>query len=118
MKTATLPAVRVSPEVRELIESVLHEGESLSMFIEETVKKQAQWRKEDEAFYARAAKASQALRDGGKFYTAEESIARLRSQVERARAKQNLALPLPTNTRQAKTTKAAARSPRTRQVEA
>lgn len=85
MKTSTLPAVRVTPEVRALIESVLKDGESLSTFIEETVKRQAHWRKEDEAFYARAAKASQNLRDGGKFYTAEESIARLRAQVQRAR---------------------------------
>ncbi len=96
MKTATLPAVRVSPELRELVESVLKDGESLSMFIEDTVKKHAAWRKEDEAFYARAAQASQNLRDGGKFYTAEESIARLRAQVKRAREKQALNVQAPT----------------------
>ena len=114
MKTATLPAVRVAPQVRELIESVLHEGESLSTFIEETVKKHAQWRKEDEAFYARAAKASQNLRDGGKFFTAEESISRLRAQVQRARDRQTTGLS-PTNSKPAK---AAARTRRARAVEA
>ena len=114
MKTATLPAVRVAPEVRELVESVLKEGESLSTFIEETMKKQAQWRKEDEAFYARAAKASQALHEGGKFYTAEESIARLRAQVQRARDKQTTGVP-PTNS---KPTRPDARTRRTRRVEA
>ena len=91
MKTATLPAVRVAPQVRELIESVLHEGESLSTFIEDAARTHAQWRKEDEAFHTRAAKAAQNLRDGGKFYTAEESIARLRALVQRARDKQALA---------------------------
>ena len=114
MKTATLPAVRVTPEVRQLVESVLKEGESLSTFIEETVKKHAQWRKEDEAFYARAAKASQALREGGKFYTAEESIARLRAQVQRARDSQTMGVP-PTKPKLAK---AATRTRRSRQVEA
>ena len=114
MKTATLPAVRVAPEVRELVESVLKEGESLSTFIEETMKKQAQWRKEDEAFYARAAKASQALHEGGKFYTAEESIARLRAQVQRARDRQTVGV-APTNAGPAK---GAARTRRARRVEA
>lgn len=88
MRTATLPAVRVSPDTRSLIESVLKEGETLSTFIEETVKKHAAWRKEDEFFHARAALASKRLAEGGKFFTAEESIARLRAQVRRAREKQ------------------------------
>jgi hypothetical protein len=88
MRTATLPAVRVSPDTRSLIESVLREGETLSTFIEETVKKHAAWRKEDEAFHARAALASKRLAEGGKFFTPEESIARLRAQVRRAREKQ------------------------------
>jgi hypothetical protein len=88
MRTATLPAVRVSPDTRALIESVLKEGESLSTFIEETVKKHAAWRKEDEAFHARAALASKRLAEGGKFFTPAESIARLQAQVQRAREKQ------------------------------
>ncbi len=87
MRTATLPAVRVTPDTRALIESVLKEGESLSTFIEETVRKHAAWRKEDEAFHARAALASKRLAEGGNFFTAEESIARLRAQVQRARDK-------------------------------
>ena len=89
MKTATLPAVRVAPEVRELVESVLKEGESLSMFIEEAVKKQAQWRKEDEAFYAEAARRSALLKAGKmKTITAEESIRRLRTRIEKKKAMQ------------------------------
>jgi hypothetical protein len=93
MRTATLPAVRVSPDTRSLIESVLREGETLSTFIEETVKKHAAWRKEDEAFHARAALASKRLAEGGKFLTPEESITRLRAQVQRAREKQALKQP-------------------------
>ena len=64
MKTATLPAVRVSPETRTLIESVLKEGESLSTFIEDSAKRQASWRKEDEAFYARALHSSELVKAG------------------------------------------------------
>ncbi len=89
MKTATLPAVRVAPQVHELVESVLKKGESLSTFIEETVKRHAQWRKEDEAFYAEAARRSALLKAGKmKVITAEESIRRLRAQIEKKKALQ------------------------------
>jgi hypothetical protein len=81
MRTATLPAVRTTPETRQLIESVLREGETLSTFIEETVQKHAQWRKEDEAFYARAIAASKRVDAGGPTISAEESIARLRAML-------------------------------------
>lgn len=64
MKTSTLPAVRVSPETRALIESVLKDGESLSIFIEDSAKRQASWRKEEEAFYARALRSSELVKTG------------------------------------------------------
>ena len=87
MKTATLPAVRVAPQVRELIESVLHEGESLSAFIEETVKKQAQWRKEDQSFYAEAMRRSKLLKDGKmKTFSHEEVMKGLREKLARHNA--------------------------------
>ena len=89
MKTATLPAVRVAPQVRELVESVLKEGESLSTFIEEAAKIHAQWRKEDQAFYTEAARRSALLKAGKmKTITAEESIRRLRNQIEKKKAAQ------------------------------
>ena len=82
MRTATLPAVRVSPETRSLIESVLKEGETLSTFIEQTATQQAIQRKEDEAFYAEALRRSTLLKAGKmKTITAEESIRRLREQL-------------------------------------
>lgn len=82
MRTATLPAVRTTPETRQLIESVLREGETLSTFIEETAIKFAQWRKEDEAFYAEALRRSAKLKVGkAKAISAEESIRRLRELV-------------------------------------
>jgi hypothetical protein len=78
MRTATLPAVRVSPDTRSLIESVLREGESLSTFIEQTAKQQAMRRKEDDAFYARGLAAAKRIDEGGKTYTLDEVIVSLR----------------------------------------
>jgi hypothetical protein len=87
MRTATLPAVRVSPDTRSLIESVLREGESLSTFIEQTAKQQAMRRKEDDAFYAEALRRSALLKAGKmKTISADESIRRLREQLARKKA--------------------------------
>ena len=79
MRTATFPAVRTSPENRALVESVLRPGETLSTFIEETLQEKARWRKEDEAFYARAREASSQIKAGKmKTYTHEEVMQGLR----------------------------------------
>lgn len=88
MRTATFPAVRTTPEHRALVESVLRPGETLSTFIEETLQQKAQWRKEDEAFYARAMQAAKRIREGGKTYTLDETVSSLRAQIQRAREKQ------------------------------
>ena len=42
MKTATLPSLRVEPELREAAESVLEQGETLSGFIEASVRETIQ----------------------------------------------------------------------------
>lgn len=87
MRTATLPAVRVSPATRSLIESVLREDETLSMFIEQTLKQQALRRKEDDAFYAEALRRSALVKAGKmKTITADESIRRLREQLAKKKA--------------------------------
>jgi hypothetical protein len=85
MRTATLPAVRVSPDTRSLIESVLRKDETLSTFIEQTLKQQALRRKEDDAFYARAMAASKRVDAGGKTYTLDEVVASLRERSARRR---------------------------------
>jgi hypothetical protein len=96
MRTATLPAVRTTPQTRQLIESVLREGETLSTFIEETVRKQAQWRKEDEAFYAEALRRSADLKAGRtKAIPLEEVMQDLRAMVERKRKEQRAKKAMP-----------------------
>ncbi|RYH33536.1 MAG: hypothetical protein EON54_20330, partial [Alcaligenaceae bacterium] len=53
MKSAQLPPVRVTPAVRQHIESVLKTGETLSQFVEEAALQAAQRRKSQEEFVAR-----------------------------------------------------------------
>ena len=86
MKTSTLPAVRVTPEVRALAESVLREGETLSMFIEDSLKQKAQWRKDDAEFYARGLRASALIKEGKmRTYSLDEVMAGLRKITDDAK---------------------------------
>ncbi len=90
MRTATFPAVRTTPENRALVESVLRPGETLSTFIEETLQEKARWRKEDEAFYARAMEASKRIREGGKTYSHDEVMKMLRDMTDQKKCEMAL----------------------------
>ncbi len=81
MKTSTLPAVRVTPEVRALAESVLRKGETLSMFIEDSLKQKAQWRKDDAEFYARGFASGQRARETGVYVSEETVMEKLHSML-------------------------------------
>lgn len=53
MKTATIPALRVEPALREAAERVLVENETLSSFVEEAIKANIEKRDHQEAFITR-----------------------------------------------------------------
>jgi len=53
MKSATIPPLRVTPELRQAAESVLQDGESLSSFVEKSLVKQVEFRRSQAAFIAR-----------------------------------------------------------------
>lgn len=79
MKTATLPTVRVLPEVRSQAEALLDEGESLSMFIEESLRRHIALRQSEREFLARGMAAGARARETGVTISAEASLARLRA---------------------------------------
>ena len=53
MKSASIPAVRASPQLREAAERVLRDGETLSAFVEAAIRDQVYVRESQEAFIAR-----------------------------------------------------------------
>ena len=53
MKTATIPALRVEPELRQAAEDSLHPGETLSAFVEESLRRNMAFRRTQQAFIAR-----------------------------------------------------------------
>lgn len=82
MKTAQLPPVRVEASVRIEIESVLHEGESLSEFIETAAVEAARRRKAQEEFLARGRASLAEARRTGEFYAADEVLEGMRGRLE------------------------------------
>lgn len=65
MKTSTIPSLRVKPELRIAAENVLQEGETLSGFVEQSLRRNIQHRKAQQEFIARGlASAAEAERTG------------------------------------------------------
>jgi hypothetical protein len=84
MRTATFPPVRVEPETRAQVEAVLREGESLTQFIEDAVKREAAWRFEQRAFVARGQAALEEYkRTGG--HPVDDMLEQLRRKGTAAR---------------------------------
>lgn len=77
MKTATIPPLRVTPELREAAESVLQEGETLSSFVESSLVRQIEFRKAQRAFIARGLVSRDKARKSGGYVSKEESLAAL-----------------------------------------
>jgi len=95
MKTAQLPPVRVEPSVREEIEAVLREGESLSEFVEMAAVQAARRRKAQEEFLARGRASLAKARRTGEFYVAgkvlEDMRGRLQSRMQALRKSKSTA---------------------------
>jgi predicted transcriptional regulator len=53
MKTASIPSVRVEPELRAEVEALLGEGETLSEFVETSIREKVERRRVHEEFIAR-----------------------------------------------------------------
>ena len=82
MKTAQLPPVRVEPTVREEIESVLLEGESLSQFVETAAVQAARRRKAQQAFLARGRASLASAKATGEFYPLHGVLDQMRVRLD------------------------------------
>ena len=85
MKTATLPPIRVAPDFRVELESVLEQGESLSQFIENAVRSTVVKRKNQAEFIRRGMAAIDATQRDGSGIPAELVIAKLEAKLAAAR---------------------------------
>ena len=77
MKTATIPALRVEPKLREAAQSVLANGETLSSFVEESLRANIERRKYQQDFIARGLASRDEAKRTGEYYSAESVLAEL-----------------------------------------
>ncbi len=87
MKTATFPSLRVDPALRRAAEDVLGQGESLSSFVEQSVRAQVRQRREQADFIARGL-ASRDKASGTDTYVSSAAVVKgLESRLAKARKK-------------------------------
>ena len=87
MKTATLPSLRVAPELREAAEEVLREGETLSAFLESALRAQIEQRRMQDEFVARGLASRDKARSTGRYIPAETVLAELEAKLQKAKKK-------------------------------
>ena len=87
MKSATIPALRVDPELRQAAESVLQEGETLSAFMEESLRAGIRHRKIQKEFVTRGFAAREEARRTGEYFDAQDVLNELSGMLERAESK-------------------------------
>lgn len=85
MKSATIPSLRVDPELRAAAEDVLEEGETLSRFVEQSIRDGVQRRQAQREFIARGLRSRNAARRSQEYVSAPKVLARLEGMLEKAK---------------------------------
>ncbi|EMN1930661.1 prevent-host-death protein [Burkholderia ambifaria] len=86
MKTATMPALRVDPQLREAAESVLEQNETLSAFMELALRDGIARRRLQHEFVARGLTSRDEARRTGEYVDAADVQAELEDMLKAARA--------------------------------
>ncbi|MBZ0094870.1 MAG: prevent-host-death protein [Sulfuricella sp.] len=87
MKTATIPSLRVDPELRHAAESVLQDGETLSGFVEQSLRSNIERRRFQQEFVARGLASREQARLTGEYYPAEDVQRELEAMLTQAETK-------------------------------
>jgi predicted transcriptional regulator len=87
MKTATIPSIRVDPEFPAEVESLLVEGETLSEFVEASVRASVQRRRVQAEFIARGLRSRDEARRTGEYVDADVVIEQLQRKLDAARSR-------------------------------
>ena len=82
MKTATIPSLRVEPELRHSVESVLEEGETLSGFVEQAIRQSVAYRQAEQAFIERGLRARDQARQTERYVEASAVVEQLQSMLD------------------------------------
>jgi predicted transcriptional regulator len=87
MKTATLPSLRVEPELRHAVETTLYENETLSSFMEKALREQVKRRQLQDEFIARGLASRDKATQTGEYYDANDVLTSLTTLLDKAKNK-------------------------------
>lgn len=87
MKTSTIPSLRVEPELRHAAESVLHDNESLSSFVLQSLRANIKRRQVQQEFIARGLASRDEARKTGEYYEADDVLHELDGMLSHAESK-------------------------------
>jgi predicted transcriptional regulator len=85
VKTATFPSLRVDPELRSAAEDVLEVGESLSSFVEQSIRDGVHRRQAQREFLERGLKSRDAAHKAQSYVPASKVVVRLEGMLVRAK---------------------------------
>lgn len=84
MKTATIPALRVEPQLRAAAQSVLASGETLSSFVEESLRANIERRLYSQAFITRGIASRDDAKAMQEYYSADSVMTELDAIYQQA----------------------------------
>ena len=87
MKTASMPSLRVDPELRHDAESVLRDGETLSSFMEQALRSSIQSRRVQKEFIERGLTSRDEAKRTGAYFAAEDVLVEMQEILSQAQAK-------------------------------
>ena len=85
MKTATIPSLRVEPELRSAAEDVLEDGETLSSFVEQSIRDGVQRRQSQREFIARGLRSRDDAASKKEYVPADTVLRRLEGMLQKAK---------------------------------
>ena len=85
LKTSTLPALRVKPELREAAERALRPNETLSKLMESSLESFIAHRAAEDDFIARGLRAADTARQTKRYVSASEVLAKLDERIATAK---------------------------------
>ena len=88
MKTATLPSIRVEPEFRTAVESLLRDAETLTEFVENAVRETVSRRRNQAEFLARGIQSLETAKRNGDYVDADFVLGKLHQRLASARNRQ------------------------------
>lgn len=74
MKTATIPSLRVAPELRAAAENILQEGETLSSFVEDAIRSSIERRHVRSEFISRGLASRDEAKHSGEYLSSDSVL--------------------------------------------